>query len=94
MTTEPSTSLSRTSAAIELLTLLIRCEETDYPVPTTDAVSVVRFLIEQQGLTQRDLVQEFGSESAVSMFLARRYQKRSEAFDNDRISNLSNCLFH
>ena len=34
------------------------------------AVSVVRFLIEQQSLTQRDLIPEFGSESAVSMFLA------------------------
>ena len=65
---------SRSEAeAIELLTLLIeRYEEAHYPVPTADAVSVVRFLIEQQGLTQRDLVQEFGSESAVSMFLARQ----------------------
>ena len=57
--------------AIELLTLLIeRYEETYYPIPRTDAVSVVRFLLEHQGLTQRDLVPEFGSESAVSMFLA------------------------
>lgn len=65
---------SRSEAeAIELLELLIeRYEETHYPVPTADAVSVVRFLIEQQDLTQRDLVQEFGSESAVSMFLARQ----------------------
>ena len=65
---------SRSEAqAIELLTLLVeRYEETHYPVPATDAVSVVRFLIEQQGLTQRDLVPEFGSESAVSMFLARQ----------------------
>jgi HTH-type transcriptional regulator / antitoxin HigA len=63
---------SRSEAqAIELLTLLIeRYEEMHYPVPTADAVSVVRFLIEQQDLTQRDLVPEFGSESAVSMFLA------------------------
>ena len=57
--------------AIELLTLLIeRYEETSYPIPKVDAVSVVRFLLEHQDLTQRDLVQEFGSESAVSMFLA------------------------
>lgn len=57
--------------AIELLTLLIeRYEETYYPIPRTDAVSVVRFLLEHQDLTQRDLVPEFGSESAVSMFLA------------------------
>lgn len=57
--------------AIELLTLLIeRYEETFYPPPKVDAVSVVRFLLEHQDLTQRDLVPEFGSESAVSMFLA------------------------
>ena len=56
---------------IELLTLLIeRYEETYYPIPRSDAVSVVRFLLEHQDLTQRDLVPEFGSESAVSMFLA------------------------
>jgi HTH-type transcriptional regulator / antitoxin HigA len=59
--------------AIELLTLLIeRYEETSYPIPKGDAVSVVRFLLEHQDLTQRDLVPEFGSESAVSMFLARQ----------------------
>lgn len=57
--------------AIELLTLLVeRYEQTHYSVPVADAVSVVRFLIEQQGLAQRDLIPQFGSESAVSMFLA------------------------
>lgn len=69
------TSLERASAnqleAIELLTLLIeRYEQEHYPLPAADPVSVVRFLIEQQGLTQRDLVPQFGSESAVSMFLS------------------------
>jgi HTH-type transcriptional regulator / antitoxin HigA len=59
--------------AIELLTLLVeRYEETHYPIPTADAVSVVRFLLEQQDLTQRDLIPEFGSESAVSMFLSKQ----------------------
>jgi HTH-type transcriptional regulator / antitoxin HigA len=63
---------SRSEAeAIELLTLLVdRYEHAHYSVPAADAVSVVRFLIEQQGLSQRDLVPQFGSESAVSMFLA------------------------
>jgi HTH-type transcriptional regulator/antitoxin HigA len=57
--------------AIELLTLLVgRYEQARYPVPAADPVSVVRFLIEQQHLTQRDLIPQFGSESAVSMFLA------------------------
>jgi HTH-type transcriptional regulator/antitoxin HigA len=59
--------------AIELLTLLIeRYEETHYPIPAANAVSVVRFLLEQQHLTQRDLIPQFGSESAVSMFLAKQ----------------------
>lgn len=57
--------------AIELLTLLIECYEKEhYPIPTADPISVVRFLIERQGLSQRDLIPQFGSESAVSMFLS------------------------
>jgi|SRR5271165_1411863 len=56
--------------AIELLTLLVeRYEQEHYPIPAADPVSLVRFLIEQQDLTQRDLIPQFGSESAVSMFL-------------------------
>ena len=57
--------------AIELLTLLVeRYEQEHYAVPAADPASVVRFLIEQKNLTQRDLIPQFGSESAVSMFLA------------------------
>jgi|SRR5215510_10833723 len=56
--------------AIELLTLLVeRYEQEHYSVPAADPVSVVRFLIEQEDLTQRDLIPQFGSESAVSMFM-------------------------
>jgi HTH-type transcriptional regulator/antitoxin HigA len=56
--------------AIELLTLLVdQYERAHYSVAAADAVSVVRFLIERQALTQRDLIPQFGSESAVSMFL-------------------------
>ena len=57
--------------AIELLTLLVeRYEQEHYSIPAADPASVLRFLIEQQNLTQRDLIPQFGSESAVSMFLA------------------------
>lgn len=57
--------------AIELLTFLVeRYEQEHYSIPAADPASVVRFLIEQQNLTQRDLIPQFGSESAVSMFLA------------------------
>jgi len=56
--------------AIELLTLLVeRYEQEHYAIPAADPVSVVRFLIEQQNLTHRDLIPQFGSESAVSMFM-------------------------
>ena len=68
------TALERPSSseveAIELLTLLVECyEQEHYSIPEADPVSVVRFLIEQQNLTQRDLIPQFGSESAVSMFM-------------------------
>jgi HTH-type transcriptional regulator / antitoxin HigA len=71
------TALKRPSAsereAIELLTLLIeRYEQDHYQIPTADPVSLVRFLLANAGLNQRDLIHEFGSESAVSMFLAGR----------------------
>lgn len=57
--------------AIDLLTLLIdNYERTHFPLPAPDAISVVRLLIEKQGLAQRDLIAQFGSESAVSMFLS------------------------
>ena len=38
-------------------------------MPKADPVSIVRFLIDRQNLTQRDLILQFGSESAVSMFM-------------------------
>jgi HTH-type transcriptional regulator / antitoxin HigA len=69
--------------AIELLTLLVeRYERAHYAIPDAGAVPVVRFLIEQQGLTQRDLTPEFGSENAVSMFLAGNGSSRSSRFAN------------
>ncbi len=59
--------------AIDLLTLLVeRYEQEHYSIPKADPVSIVRFLIEQQNLTQRDLIPQFGSESAVSMFMRRQ----------------------
>ena len=56
--------------AIELLTVLVeRYEQQHYSIPDADPVTVVRFLVEQQNLTERDLIPQFGSESAVSMFM-------------------------
>jgi HTH-type transcriptional regulator/antitoxin HigA len=57
--------------AIELLTLLIASyEEKHYPVPKSTPVEMVRFLMDQHDLKNKDLVREFGNESAVSMFLS------------------------
>jgi len=47
-----------------------------------DAVSVVRSLIEQQGLAQRDLIPQFGSESALSMFLVNSENLLSSKLGN------------
>ena len=59
------------SEAIELLTLLIeRYEQEHYSIPAANPTSVVKYLLQYQGLNQRDLIPEFGSESAVSMFLS------------------------
>jgi HTH-type transcriptional regulator/antitoxin HigA len=57
--------------AIELLSLLVeRYEDEHWPISEVDPVSLVRYLIEKGNLAQRDLVPEFGTESAVSMFLS------------------------
>jgi HTH-type transcriptional regulator/antitoxin HigA len=57
--------------AIELLTLLIeRYEEEHYAVPKASPADVVRFLLEQHGMKQRDLAGELGGESVVSEVLS------------------------
>jgi HTH-type transcriptional regulator/antitoxin HigA len=56
--------------AIELLgTLIEKYESERHPIPPAPPRDVLRFLIDQNGLHQRDLVPEFGSEAQVSMFL-------------------------
>ena len=59
------TSKARPSAeeeeAIDLLTLLIeRYEAERYPVPDADPIDVLRFLLDQNGLSQRDIVDGTG----------------------------------
>jgi HTH-type transcriptional regulator/antitoxin HigA len=57
--------------AIELLTLLITSyEEEHYPIPKATPVEMVRFLMDQHSLKNKDLVSQFGTDSAVSMFLS------------------------
>jgi HTH-type transcriptional regulator/antitoxin HigA len=57
--------------AIELLTVLIeRYEEEHFSVPQASPADVLRFLLEQHGLKQRDLAGDLGGESVVSEVLS------------------------
>jgi HTH-type transcriptional regulator/antitoxin HigA len=71
--------------AIELMTLLVdRYESEHYPVPEADPADVLRFLLERNGLSQRDVAAELGSESTVSLVLAGKRQ-----LNRDHIARLS-----
>jgi HTH-type transcriptional regulator/antitoxin HigA len=57
--------------AIELLSLLIeRYESERYVLPEASPLQVLRFLMDQHGMTQQDLRAEIGSESLVSLVLS------------------------
>jgi HTH-type transcriptional regulator / antitoxin HigA len=57
--------------AIELLTALIeRYEQEHFKLPAGSPPEVLRFLIAQHGLKQRDLATEMGGESVVSEVLS------------------------
>jgi HTH-type transcriptional regulator / antitoxin HigA len=63
----------------ELLTLLIEdFEERHYSLPTAKPASVVRFLLEQNGLRQKDLVGIFGTPSIVSEILSSKRELTKE----------------
>ena len=50
----------------EMQALIERYEAEHYPIPDTSPADVLRFLIEQNDLTQRDLAAELGSDMTVS----------------------------
>jgi HTH-type transcriptional regulator/antitoxin HigA len=71
--------------AIELMTLLVDRYETEhYPVPEAAPVDVLRYLLERNGLSQRDVAPELGSESTVSLVLSGKRQ-----LNRDHIARLS-----
>jgi HTH-type transcriptional regulator/antitoxin HigA len=75
--------------AIELLTLLIdRYETQRYPLPDVEPAEMLRFLLDQNGLSQRDVAAELGSESTVSLVLSGR-----RPLNRDHIARLS-ARFH
>jgi HTH-type transcriptional regulator / antitoxin HigA len=71
--------------AIELLTLLVeRYEQEHFPVPQAQPADVLRYLLERNGLSQRDIVPELGSESTVSLVLSGKRK-----LNRDHIAALS-----
>jgi HTH-type transcriptional regulator/antitoxin HigA len=63
----------------ELLTLLIEdFEEKRYRIPRAKPVDVVRFLMEQHNLLQKDLVDVFGTRSIVSEVLSGKRELNKE----------------
>jgi HTH-type transcriptional regulator/antitoxin HigA len=71
--------------AIDLMTLLVeRYEAGRYPVPEAEPVDVLKFLLDQNSLSQRDISKELGSESTVSLILSGKRQ-----LNRDHIARLS-----
>ncbi|MGB2645646.1 MAG: hypothetical protein WBG02_19085 [Candidatus Acidiferrum sp.] len=63
----------------ELLTLLIEdFEEKRYRLPRAKPLDVVRFLMEQHNLLQKDLVDVFGTRSIVSEVLSGKRELNKE----------------
>lgn len=58
---------------LELLLLLVeKYEETEFPIDLPDPVTAIRFRMEQQQLTPKDLLPFIGSRSKVSEVLSGR----------------------
>jgi HTH-type transcriptional regulator/antitoxin HigA len=71
--------------AIDLIGLLVdRYESQHYPIPEAEPADVLRFLLEHNSLSQRDIAPELGSESTVSLVLSGKRQ-----LNRDHIARLS-----
>ncbi|QUN32648.1 transcriptional regulator (plasmid) [Cupriavidus sp. KK10] len=58
---------------LEVLSILVeRYEEEHYPIPPSDPVEAIKFRLDQQGLTTRDLEPFIGSSGRVSEVLNRK----------------------
>jgi HTH-type transcriptional regulator/antitoxin HigA len=58
---------------VEVLATLIEAYEAKhYPIPTPDPIAAVLFMMEQKGLTRRDLEPAIGSRGRVSEILNRK----------------------
>ena len=81
--------------AIELMTLLVdRYEQERYPIPKAEPAEVLRSLLEWNGLSQRDIAAELGSESTVSLVLSgKRRLNRDHIARLSRRFNVSPAVF-
>jgi HTH-type transcriptional regulator/antitoxin HigA len=58
---------------VEILTTLIEAYEAEqHPVPAPDPISAILFMMEQKGLTRRDLEPAIGSRGRISEVLTRK----------------------
>lgn len=81
LTSEPRPTPAQVEA-IELLTLLIeRYEEERYSLPKASPADVLRFLLSQHGLKQRDIAADLGGESVVSEVLSGKRKLNAAHID-------------
>lgn len=81
--------LAEETQAIDLLSLLISAyEERNYPVPDAAPAEVLRFLMDHNALTEKDLVREFGSQHTAALVLSGK-----EPMMREHIARLS-ARFH
>jgi len=55
-----------------LLTLVEAYEDANHPMPPSDPISAIEFMMEQRGMTRRDLEPMIGSRARVSEVLNRQ----------------------
>jgi HTH-type transcriptional regulator/antitoxin HigA len=55
-----------------LVTLIEAYEATHYPIPAPDPIAAIEFMMEQKGLTRRELEPAIGSRGRVSEVLTRK----------------------
>lgn len=55
-----------------LVTLIEAYEERHFPIETPDPIAAIEFMLEQKGLTRRDLEPAIGSRGRVSEVLTRK----------------------
>src|ERR1017187_7275072 len=71
--------------ALELINLLVGRYASDRsPIPEAEPADVLRFLLEQNSLSERDIATELGSESTISLVLSGKRQ-----LNRDHIARLS-----